>query len=217
MLARCCVIAQPSIPLLLPAKAVLHNAAALIEQFSPDTSVEKKKARRSIGINPAGVADGPAICSHCLEPSTLRTTFPCQSAFSLLGSSLRYGAECFFTMARALASGASAAAGAGAGFGALLPPWVVVLGVALVSVWAISLAVVLCSDSSEKKKKEKEKEKKGKAPRAGTATTTKPSSSGGNDAIFLAALAGASSSGGGGGAGCGGGGGGGCGCACGGC
>jgi len=45
-------------------------------------------------------------------------------------------------MARALASGAAAAAG-------FVQPWLAVLGVALLSVWAVTLAVLLCGDSSE--------------------------------------------------------------------
>ncbi|KAF8694775.1 hypothetical protein HU200_037866 [Digitaria exilis] len=46
-------------------------------------------------------------------------------------------------MARALpSSGGAAAAAAG-----LVQPWLAVLGVALLSVWAITLAVLLCGDS----------------------------------------------------------------------
>jgi hypothetical protein len=39
--------------------------------------------------------------------------------------------------------GAAAAAG-------FVPPWLAVLGMALLSVWAITLAVLLCGDSSDK-------------------------------------------------------------------
>ncbi|KAF8772382.1 hypothetical protein HU200_005784 [Digitaria exilis] len=44
-------------------------------------------------------------------------------------------------MARALAFGGAVAAAAG-----LVQPWLAVLGVALLSVWAITLAVILCGD-----------------------------------------------------------------------
>nr|CAB3457356.1 unnamed protein product [Digitaria exilis] len=44
-------------------------------------------------------------------------------------------------MARALASGGATAAGF------VQTPWLAVLGVALLSVWAITLAVLLCGDS----------------------------------------------------------------------
>ncbi|TVU09939.1 hypothetical protein EJB05_43438, partial [Eragrostis curvula] len=47
-------------------------------------------------------------------------------------------------MPRALAYGGAAVAG-------FAPPWPAVLGVAGVSVWAISLAILLCGHSSDKK------------------------------------------------------------------
>ncbi|RLN32809.1 uncharacterized protein C2845_PM03G00900 [Panicum miliaceum] len=47
-------------------------------------------------------------------------------------------------MARALASSGAAAAAAG-----FVQPWLVVLGAALLSVWAVTLAVLLCGDGSK--------------------------------------------------------------------
>jgi hypothetical protein len=81
-------------------------------------------------------------------------------------------------MPRALAAGGAAVAGFG-------PPWLAVVGVAVVSVWAITLAVLLCGHSSGEGRKKR--------------------------TPFSGATAGHGGGGcGGGGGGCGGGGGGGC-------
>ena len=53
-------------------------------------------------------------------------------------------------MARVLASGAAAAAG-------FVQPWLAVLGVALLSVWAVTLAVLLCGDGAEETPAERER------------------------------------------------------------
>ncbi|KAF8694774.1 hypothetical protein HU200_037865 [Digitaria exilis] len=87
-------------------------------------------------------------------------------------------------MARALASGGAAAAATG-----FVQPWLAVLGVALLSVWAITLAVLLCGDSGSGRRR----------PRYNGAGTGCGASGGG----------GGCGGGGGGGGGCGGGGGGG--------
>ncbi|TVU09940.1 hypothetical protein EJB05_43439, partial [Eragrostis curvula] len=95
-------------------------------------------------------------------------------------------------MPRALAFGGATAAG-------FAPPWLAVLGVAVVSVWAVSLAVLLCGHSSDNKAKRK--------PGA---------IAGASNMMFFDTTSGATTSGGcgggGGGGGCGGGGGGGGGC-----
>jgi len=89
-------------------------------------------------------------------------------------------------MARALASSGGAAADAG-----FVQPWLAVLGVALVSVWAVTLAVLLCGDGSEGRRRR----------RRSTAAGAVAAAAGDGGA-------GCGASGGGGG--CGGGGGGGC-------
>lgn len=89
-------------------------------------------------------------------------------------------------MARALAySGAAAAAG-------FVSPWLAVLGAAMLSVWAITLAILLCGDSSDNPR-----------PRYNPAVSAAIAAGGGG---------GCGGGGGGGGGGCGGGGGGGGGC-----
>ncbi|PWZ41284.1 hypothetical protein Zm00014a_025339 [Zea mays] len=90
-------------------------------------------------------------------------------------------------MARALAyDGAAAAAG-------FVSPWLAVLGVAVLSVWAITLAILLCGDSSDNPR----------PPRYNPAVSAAIAAGGGG---------GCGGGGGGGGGGCGGGGGGGGGC-----
>ncbi|NP_001143298.1 uncharacterized protein LOC100275846 [Zea mays] len=90
-------------------------------------------------------------------------------------------------MARALAYGGAAAA---AGF---VSPWLAVLGVAMLSVWTITLAILLCGDSSDNPR----------PPRYNPAVSAAIAAGGGG---------GCGGGGGGGGGGCGGGGGGGGGC-----
>jgi len=55
-------------------------------------------------------------------------------------------------MPRAFASSDGAAAAAGFG-----PPWLAMLGVAVVSVWVITLAVLLCGDGAEETPAERER------------------------------------------------------------
>ncbi|CAN6204785.1 unnamed protein product [Urochloa humidicola] len=95
-------------------------------------------------------------------------------------------------MARALASGGAPAA---AGF-VQQQPWLAMLGAALLSVWAVTLAVLLCGDSSDGRRRPRYRNADGGA---------------GVDAA-IAGGAGCGASGGGGGCGGGGGGGGGGGC-----
>jgi len=55
-------------------------------------------------------------------------------------------------MPRAFASSDGSAAAAGFG-----PPWLAMLGVAVVSVWVITLAVLLCGDGAEETPAERER------------------------------------------------------------
>lgn len=98
------------------------------------------------------------------------------------------------SMARALAYGGAAAAAA---FG---PPWLAVLGVAMVSVWAITLTVLLCGNSSNSPRR----------PRySGAGAGAAAAASGAGTVYGASGAGGVCGGGGGGGGGCGGGGGGG--------